>query len=222
MQTDPIGYADGMNWYDYVGGDPVNAVDPSGLCTITNYTKWHVWPSEGRWEKVDSWAETSGCDTNPALEQSYSDGRTIVVSGRRRGHDYTVYSTICPFPLKESQMRNLLARFSLPGDSGRKIESGFHLVWRYSIPNLVSVDFSSDGLEVTNTTVDKLHFLRGQIVRRIYADRFGTFMTTRGTGDASDAPLGSLRDWFNDREGPEIFGGLDDDAIEYARSSFGC
>lgn len=31
LQTDPIGYADGVNWYNYVGGDPVNGRDPSGL-----------------------------------------------------------------------------------------------------------------------------------------------------------------------------------------------
>jgi RHS repeat-associated protein len=31
LQTDPLGYADGLNWYDYVHADPINGVDSTGL-----------------------------------------------------------------------------------------------------------------------------------------------------------------------------------------------
>ena len=32
LQTDPIGVAGGVNLYAYVGNDPLNLIDPYGLC----------------------------------------------------------------------------------------------------------------------------------------------------------------------------------------------
>ena len=37
MQTDPIGYGDGINWYAYCGNNPVVLVDPEGLSVLGGF-----------------------------------------------------------------------------------------------------------------------------------------------------------------------------------------
>jgi RHS repeat-associated protein len=34
LQTDPVGYKDDLNWYAYVGNNPVNLTDPSGMIAL--------------------------------------------------------------------------------------------------------------------------------------------------------------------------------------------
>jgi hypothetical protein len=35
ISADPIGLRGGVNLYNYVGGNPINAIDPWGLCELS-------------------------------------------------------------------------------------------------------------------------------------------------------------------------------------------
>ena len=68
MQTDPIGYGDGINWYNYVGSDPVNFNDPAGHCRFTPWIR-AIWEQQddGGWKIIkvlNAWLEQdSPCDS---------------------------------------------------------------------------------------------------------------------------------------------------------------
>jgi len=70
LQTDPIGYGDGMNIYAYVRNDPVNFRDPSGLCvTATIFWKTTFWPNGDKTVDIASISyDSSGCSLETPLD----------------------------------------------------------------------------------------------------------------------------------------------------------
>ncbi|MDF0486496.1 hypothetical protein PX554_00005 [Sphingomonas sp. H39-1-10] len=66
LQTDPIGYGDGVNMYNYVHSDPVNNSDPSGLQCGTDCENILVWG--------DIWRGFSGFPSLPSTTYSQGGG----------------------------------------------------------------------------------------------------------------------------------------------------
>ena len=57
MQTDPVGYSDGINWYAYCGNNPVSWIDPWGLCAKGSDEPLFVLREsyEGRGDSAGDW-----------------------------------------------------------------------------------------------------------------------------------------------------------------------
>ena len=99
LQTDPIGYGDGLNWYNYVGSDPINARDPSGNGCVANHWSIHVYDGAGRdlgkstGPDANEWDEVvctgSGFDFGPAEapSSSFGDGGTGATGGASQNDD---------------------------------------------------------------------------------------------------------------------------------------
>ncbi len=70
LQTDPIGYQDGINWYAYVGNDPVNKVDPKGTDPLESFGCWRFGPCATRSEEKGMLSPTLSEEDRQTVWQS--------------------------------------------------------------------------------------------------------------------------------------------------------
>jgi RHS repeat-associated protein len=229
LQTDPILYAGGMNLYAYVGGDPVNAIDPLGLCDVSEpEPDVHQGTCPNPPPPQEDWAADwrSAMDANTA---SHLDALFAILAGIDwdallaahpelfEGHDYTTTNRVCRAALSDAGQTAALASSVFPGQDP-------NVPFRNNSLNLVRdrtmgmapggfVRSTISGHTGTNLTTP-LHVFSGSVDRTIFANSTGTYVTTHGVGTSPGVMLpifvpGPVLDAINQIHAPQIFNAED-------------
>jgi RHS repeat-associated protein len=182
LQADPIGYGDDMNMYAYVGGDPVNATDPSGMKCVSVWRYALCVVSDGKQTKVYGTTAEQAADpinTRPAgsdINKKDKPGEGAGVFGSSRGGGRRTH--------KGTDYQGIVGDAILAAGDGVVIRADGKDVNGYGNQVVIAHGGNNEDLFTQSAHLDTINVEVGDVVRA--GDMIGTMGRSGNTPEQGD------------------------------------